>query len=802
MDPISAIGLAASATELIKLALAVIHLCSKAARGPNSRNMLALELASLVADLSNLKQRADDAKTKDEEWFRAVSFLGGSQGPLEQFKLTLEVWAKKLEPRFGRAVVWLFSEAEINEALTRIERIKTTVALALQQDQLTLSQATHDVVQSSDLKLGLMQEDLQTLDRGIQGIAVGIMSIDATSSDERRRSIASWLSPLNLLGRHDDIYRKRHEGTNQWLLQSPEFQECVEGKRTVLRCAGIPGEGKTMIASLVVEHIKSSSQGEVAVLVMYCNYKEHVEQSITNLLASLIKQVIQNGGPLPDDLLSLYRRHQDRNTRPTLQEICAILQNLIATYDKVYIVVDALDESPKYLGVRFNLATELLGLESESCNLLFTARNYAGLEDLFPETACIDIAATEEDLRSYVDARISHSPRLAKHTRTNKQLREEITTTVVGKASGMFLLVRLHMDALEHKPTAKAVLTALHELPVSLSASYEGALERTEHQKGDDSSLARRVLYWTTYAQRPLGVLELRHALAVEDGETEFDEGNLVDEDILLSACCGLVTIDGVTRQIRLVHYTLQSYLETVRMQRFPEAQNSITESCLTYLSSDVLSGGPCSTDKDLEAYTRNNPFMIYAVQNRGLHGRGNVEVELKDMILDLLQQQNKLQRCAQIMNIPFYRYTGYCQAFPKDLSALWITAALDLVETSRDLIKQGCDVNSVDSYRGQTALHRAAAAGHVEVVKLLLEYEASLDVITTKRGFSPLREAVQNDHTDVAAILIHAGADIDSKARGGTQPIHGAAANGSVPMETVKWLAYRVRSNYVLALY
>jgi hypothetical protein len=58
--------------------------------------------------------------------------------------------------------------------------------------------------------------------------------------------------------------------------------------------------------------------------------------------------------------------------------------------------------------------------------------------------------------------------------------------------------------------------------------AYQEAMERIEGQIADSQKLAKEVMSWITCATRPLSTLELRHALAVEIGESKFDENTLV----------------------------------------------------------------------------------------------------------------------------------------------------------------------------------------------------------------------------------------------------------------------------------
>lgn len=71
--------------------------------------------------------------------------------------------------------------------------------------------------------------------------------------DQNRQSAFDWISPIDHASQHNDIIRVRQPGTGQWLLDSAEFQAWLSGDRRTLFCPGIPGAGKTVIASIVLK---------------------------------------------------------------------------------------------------------------------------------------------------------------------------------------------------------------------------------------------------------------------------------------------------------------------------------------------------------------------------------------------------------------------------------------------------------------------------------------------------------------------------------------------------------------------
>jgi hypothetical protein len=152
----------------------------------------------------------------------------------------------------------------------------------------------------------------------------------------------------------------------------------------------------------------------------------------------------------------------------------------------------------------------------------------------------------------------------------------------------------------------------------ALKEAYNEAIQRIKGQLPEEFELAKNVLSWITYAQRPLTTKELSHALAVEAGESELDEDNIPDVADMVSVCAGLVTVDEESNIIRLVHYTTQEYFERIRGDWNPYAQQEIASACLTYLSFETFRTGSCPSNEGFEHRLTRNPFLDYAARHWG----------------------------------------------------------------------------------------------------------------------------------------------------------------------------------------
>lgn len=151
------------------------------------------------------------------------------------------------------------------------------------------------------------------------------------------------------------------------------------------------------------------------------------------------------------------------------------------------------------------------------------------------------------------------------------------------------------MDSLKDKKSPKAIKKALKDLPTgpqALDLAYREAISRIQDQMDGLRSLAIQALGWLTCARRHLSVTELLHALAIDIGESKFDEENLDDADEVLSVCAGLVIVDNESDIIRLVHYTAEEYFKQNMSSIFPDIGQHIAMSCLTYLLYDDFDQG------------------------------------------------------------------------------------------------------------------------------------------------------------------------------------------------------------------
>ena len=158
--------------------------------------------------------------------------------------------------------------------------------------------------------------------------------------------ILNWLEPIDYAPQQSDYISRQQPGTGRWLLDSADFRTWLGTCKQTLFCPGIPGAGKTILTSIIVDDLITRFQNDstINIAYIYCNFRRKDEQKINDLLTSLLKQLAHGQSSLLDSLKDLYNRHKVKRTRPSLDETLRSLHSVAAMYSRVFIVVDALDE--------------------------------------------------------------------------------------------------------------------------------------------------------------------------------------------------------------------------------------------------------------------------------------------------------------------------------------------------------------------------------------------------------------------------------------------------------------------------
>src|SRR4051812_15093336 len=87
--------------------------------------------------------------------------------------------------------------------------------------------------------------------------------------------ILNWLTPIEYGPQHSDFLRRRQLGDGHWLLSSAKHQSWRNTDKQILFCPGIPGAGKTILTSIVIDDLMTqfSNNSTIGIAYIYCNFK-------------------------------------------------------------------------------------------------------------------------------------------------------------------------------------------------------------------------------------------------------------------------------------------------------------------------------------------------------------------------------------------------------------------------------------------------------------------------------------------------------------------------------------------------
>ncbi|CAI4219714.1 unnamed protein product [Parascedosporium putredinis] len=215
-----------------------------------------------------------------------------------------------------------FQAPRTREAVERLHRQCQTLNQLMVIDVLTLTANTYRKVEHvSERQESIHQTQNLSLDQ-IQG------RMDDKVATRERQHILDWLTPVDYTTQHNDFIGRREDGTGEWLLESEEFTEWLNAEKKTLFCPGIPGAGKTILTSIVVEYLYTQFEKDecTGIAYIYCNFRRKDDQNIEGLLASLVKQLAELRYPFPNPVKSLYEDHKQRKTRPSVLELSKTLR--------------------------------------------------------------------------------------------------------------------------------------------------------------------------------------------------------------------------------------------------------------------------------------------------------------------------------------------------------------------------------------------------------------------------------------------------------------------------------------------
>ncbi|KAF8503966.1 hypothetical protein JB92DRAFT_795411 [Gautieria morchelliformis] len=674
-----------------------------------------------------------------------------------------------------QALMWPLKDAEVNKAMDSIRKLKDSLIMAMEVDQTRLT-----------LKIDSGVEALQGQSSEIQKQNAWISeALEQSKLQEHRQKIYNWLAAPDHKSKHRNARSVRREMTGLWFVEGEYFQGWREAPHSFLWLHGIPGAGKTILCSTIIEKLSLHCCSDPSLAIAFFYFDFNNKDTLPNaMLRSLIEQLSVQCASIPHALESLFSKNEQGGAHrgPSEEDLMATLKRIISSFRDVYIVFDALDECPERS--RFlTMIRDIHGWEFGLLHLLATSRKERDIEEmlggLISHEMPMDESLVDNDIRAHVTRTLEEKFRMC-----SAGEKEMVMTTLIDGAHGMFRWVICQLDALQKCKTPAALKKALTCLPKTLNETYDRILAAIDE---DDKQGALSLLQWLAFSFDTLSMDQAVDVIATDPDaidEPLFDlSRRLRDPRDILTICSSLVTItsqedrsnkgnidhhgDRVLStgagKIRLAHFSVREYLisEHLRLSMatlpyyyFNEqiAHVFIAKTCLAYLLQFDQDNGVSSNT------ARSYPLSRYATYNWMKHAgwdpAGDWE-DLHGLIMALLEPTSTV----------YVNWMWLCRegdpGDPWAESPLYMAAEAGLERVCQHLLQKETDVDATGGYY-RTPLQVAASWGHDTVVRLFLEKGADVNAHGGEPG-SALQVAASRGHDMIVQLLLKKGADVNA---------------------------------------
>ena len=204
------------------------------------------------------------------------------------------------------------------------------------------------------------------------------------------------------------------------------------------------------VSSTIIQAIKAMCKaGEASMGYFDFDFRDTSKQHGRDLVTSLLFQLSALSDPHCEILSHLYAAHDCGATQPSDEDLTTCLKEMLALSVQcpIYIIIDALDESPDTFGIPcpreqvLQLVKELVELRLPELHICVTSRPESDIRDILGPLTPLSISLQDqsgqkEDIMDYVRSVVdSDSERIMR--RWTKEEKDLVIETLSKQAGGM-----------------------------------------------------------------------------------------------------------------------------------------------------------------------------------------------------------------------------------------------------------------------------------------------------------------------------------------------------------------------------
>ncbi|TQN68258.1 Vegetative incompatibility protein HET-E-1 [Colletotrichum shisoi] len=565
-DPLSTAGTAVGIVSLgIQVTQALFKYYNDVKDQPSDTSRTLKKLERLLHFLGRLESHLG-SKDRNEELADGVRDAVRNCGEcVEELQITVEKFEQAPDGRFRTAVRATGRRLAYPFRLSTLQKLDEDIDDAISQLSLALALLQQDTVDD-------IENDVEDIKAVLAAVSALVVSAE----------IRNWLKALDATVNFNDACTKKHPGTGLWFVKGPVFNTWIKERQSFLWLKGFAGCGKTVLSSTAIQYTRRHQRSDphIGLCFFYFTFNDEMKQDESAMLRALILQLSNQLKHTPRCLEDLHENH--RNSTPPAAGLLECLRQIVGMFGDVYIILDALDESPDPKFRRSMLGTLRRMRAWPGLHLLVTSRDLPDISESLKATQEQAIAMTKENVDGDIAAFVTERLRDDEELQKLKKYHARIEQVLTGKAQGVFRWVECQFLELRQCPKSpRFIEQRLNSLPRTLDETYERMLQSIPPESQEP---AQQMLSILCCATRPLTVSELIDVLAVDaigplktGGKPIFViEQRVEDIDDLQHICPGFteVVIDHSTKAatIRIAHFSVQEYLESERIAQHKSA--------------------------------------------------------------------------------------------------------------------------------------------------------------------------------------------------------------------------------------
>ncbi|KAF2816739.1 uncharacterized protein BDZ99DRAFT_492706 [Mytilinidion resinicola] len=819
MEAVAAIASIGQLTQLSAQILAGGYgYLAKVARAPSEVSELLTEAAAINGLLGHLQQLSESSSAQDDP-LKSLSKVGVFKECYELLSLVKraleaceQIHGKDLK-NVGRRLLWPFKERETKDALQRFARLRGLLSTAMMANSAQALRRIENIQEAINSQVN----DLSN-------------QVASHLDQEELRKLDVWLGPsfpANTYKKLENVLLVRQRGTGSWLLNSKFFRGWTISSGGLLWVKGLPGSGKTVLCSTVIENLLGTAKSsKIAVLFFFGDYRDEKKSATTGFVQCLTRQLLRQSPECQQKTRIIQKqKSKDFDCGPTNADCLTMMKSGILSLERTFIVVDALDEVSDKESIskmlkdilEMSVSSSEKGERTPAVNVLVASRADAIvdriLRPLRPYILTLEVGS-RQDIEQFVEAEIEVRILSRKLKLRNTSLGQEIKEKILSRA-GTFLQARLQLDSLSALMTDREIKVAIQNLPDGLEATYEKILATSIDRYPGRLQDIKTLLQWLVASEELMSISSLSEVIAVRPGDTSLDVDAVpTDPNDILEPIWQLLVIEHLhgdaEPRVRFLHFSIREYLcsQAIRQGRAKdlyinrtEAQEKLAETCLQYISFENMgilvpdiANQIFETSQDIDArlpppqpFTPSLLRYAAAYWHRHFWKCSNLIDDLESFMkrigprLAWFLYPDQHASIYQLWEAVLKAYDFKIKYYKSTTSPLYFAIRFGLDDIVDVLLPKFPNINChfSDKY---TPLVCAVRYNHISLVRKLIDPRvgADVDFPTKARGLTALHMAAELANESMVEVLLNAGASIQVRSKSGTTPFYRAARGGS----------------------